>query len=201
MKHSEPQVKKRFRAKSKPENMDYSELVEAIKKEDMKKANELCATILPILKKYLMAGAGASPENAEDAVQRMFEYIIPKIQNDEIKSPSGILSYMLTGARHSYYKILKVYDLESFDPMNDQVVAEPDETWRLIDEEKESILRWCLKQLKSHYRALIHFLFDHPNADAEDISEYFDISVNNAWIRKHRAIQQLNECVRNKIEP
>ena len=180
--------------------MDYSELIEAINNGDMKRANDLCAKILPILKKYLIATAGASPENAEDAVQRMFEYVIPKIQNNEIKSPSGILSYMLTGARHSYYKTLKVYDYESFEPINDQVVAEPDQTWRLIDEEKESILAWCLKQLNGHYRSLVKFMFDHPNADAEDIAEYFDITVNNVWTRKHRAIQQLNECVKDKID-
>ena len=180
--------------------MDYSELVEAINNDDMKRANDLCARIFPILKKYLIVTAGATPENAEDAVQRMFEYVIPKIQNNEIKSPSGILSYMLTGARHSYYKILKVYESEKFEPIQDQVVAEPDQTWRLIDEEKESILLWCLKQLSTHYRAFVQFMFDHPGADAEDIAEYFEITVNNAWIRKHRVIQQLNQCVRDKIE-
>lgn len=180
--------------------MDYSELVEAIKNNDTKRANDLCAKIFPILKKYLIATVGASPENAEDAVQRMFEYVIPKIQNNEIQSPSGILSYMLTGARHSYYKAIKAYDIENFDTINDQIVTEPEQTWRLIDEDKESILQWCMKQLKSHYRALVQFMFDHPNADAEDIAEYFDITVNNAWIRKHRVIQQLNECVRDKID-
>ncbi len=180
--------------------LDYSELIEAIHDNDMKTANELCGKIIPILKKYLIATVGATPENAEDAVQRMFEYVIPKIQKNEINSPSGILAYMLTGARHSYYKAIKEYDTDNFDLIDDQVVSEPDQTWRLIDEDKESILLWCLKQLKSHYRTLVQFMFDHPSADAEDIAEYFDISVNNVWIRKHRAIQQLNECVRDKFD-
>ncbi|MEX0945229.1 MAG: RNA polymerase sigma factor [Balneolaceae bacterium] len=180
--------------------MDYSELVEAINEKDMKKANMLCARIIPILKKYLISTVGATPENAEDAVQKMFEYVIPKIQNNEIQSPSGLLSYMLTSARHSYYKILREYDLMDYEMINEQLVNEPDQPWRLLGEDKESILLRCLNQLKSQYRKLVQFMFDHPNADTEDIAEYFDISVNNVWIRKHRVIQQLNECVRAKYD-
>jgi len=180
--------------------MDYSELVEAINDEDMRTANRLCGDILPILKKYLIATVGAKPEDAEDAVQRMFEYVIPKIQNNEIKSPSGLLAYMLTASRHSYYKIKKEYNSNKFDLIDENLVAEPEQPWGLLDKEQETILNQCIKELKTHYKKLIRFLFDHPNAVSEDIAEYFDISVSNAWIRKHRMIQKLNECVRKKFE-
>lgn len=180
--------------------MDYSELVEAIHDEDMKTANRLCGDILPILKKYLIATVGAKPEDAEDAVQRMFEYVIPKIQNNEIRSPSGLLAYMLTAARHSYFKIKKEYDTHKFELIDESLVAEPEQPWGLLDKDQESILKKCIKELKGHYRKLIRFLFDFPNANSEDIAEYFDISVSNAWIRKHRLIQKLNECVRKKFD-
>lgn len=179
--------------------MDYSELVEAINDEDMKTANRLCGDILPILKKYLIATVGAKPEDAEDAVQRMFEYVIPKIQNNEIKSPSGLLAYMLTASRHSYFKIKKEYDTQKFEMIDENLVAEPQLPWGLLDEDQETILKQCIKELKDHYKKLIRFLFDFPNADSEDIAEFFKISVSNAWIRKHRMIQKLNECVRKKI--
>lgn len=180
--------------------MDYSELVEAINDEDIKTANRLCGDILPILKKYLIATVGAKPEDAEDAVQRMFEYVIPKIQNNEIKSPSGLLAYMLTASRHSYFKIKKEYDTQKFEMIDENLVAEPQLPWDLLDKDQETILKQCIKELKDHYKKLIRFLFDFPNADSEDIAEFFDISVGNAWIRKHRMIQKLNECVRKKFE-
>ncbi len=176
--------------------MDYSELVYAIKNGDTQTANERCAEAIPILKKYLMSTLDASNEDAEDAVQVMFEYVIPKIQQDEINSPSGLLSYMLTGARHSYYKICRDFDFDQYEEIQEDLVSEAEQAWNLINEEKELILEKCLSKLKNHYRELIEFLFDHPAAVPDDIAEYFNISLNNAWIRKHRAIQQLNECVK-----
>lgn len=176
--------------------MDYSELVYAVKKDDMQTANKLCAQAIPILKKYLISKVNATPEDAEDAVQKMFEYVIPKIQNDEIKSPSGLLSYMLSGARHSYYKIVRDFDLDKYNEIEEQLVSEADQVWNLIDRDRKKILLKCIEQLKGHYQKLITFLFDYPDADSNEIAEYFDISVNNAWTRKHRVIQQLSECVK-----
>jgi len=155
----------------------------------------LCSEAIPILEKYLISKVNASPEDAEDAVQKMFEYVIPKIQNDEIKSPSGLLSYMLSGARHSYYKIVRDFDLNKYGEMEEQLIAEPDQVWNLVSEDQESIRSICIEKLKGHYRDLIIFLFDHPEAEASEIAEHFDISQGNAWTRKHRVIQQLQECV------
>ncbi len=175
--------------------MDYSELVYAVRRGDMKTANRMCAKAIPILKKYLISNVNATPEDAEDAVQKMFEYVIPKIQDDEIKSPSGLLSYMLSGARHSYYKIVRDFDLDKYAEIEEELVTEPEQVWNLVSEDQESILSTCIEKLKGHYQDLITFLFDHPNANTKEIAEYFQISKNNAWTRKHRVIQQLQECV------
>lgn len=179
--------------------MDYSELVYAVKRDDMQTANRMCAEAIPILKKYLISKVNASTEDAEDAVQKMFEYVIPKIQNDEITSPSGLLSYMLAGARHSYYKIVRDFDLDKYGEIEEDLVSEADQVWNLISEERETILSRCIEKLKGHYLEMITFLFDHPEADSNDIAEYFDISLNNAWIRKHRVIQQLQDCVQQNF--
>jgi DNA-directed RNA polymerase specialized sigma24 family protein len=102
---------------------------------------------------------------------------------------------MLSGARHSYYKIVRDFDLDKYAEMEEQLVCEPDQVWNLVSEDQESILSACIEKLKGHYQELIIFLFDHPNANSKEIAEYFGISKNNAWIRKHRVIQQLQECV------
>lgn len=176
--------------------MDYSELVYAIKKSDMQTANRLCAEAIPILKKYLISKVNATPEDAEDAVQKMFEYVIPKIQKDEIKSPSGLLAYMLSGARHSYYKIVRDFDLDKYAEIEEELVSEADQVWKLVNEDQKKVLKKCIESLKGHYREFVVFLFEYPEADSSEIAEYFDISLSNAWIRKHRVIQQLQECVR-----
>lgn len=179
--------------------MDYSELVYAVKRGDMQTVNRMCGEAIPILKKYLISKVDATPEDAEDAVQKMFEYVIPKIQNDEIKSPSGLLSYMLSGARHSYYKIVRDFDLDKYGDMEEELVSEAEQVWKLVNEDQEAILAKCIEKLKGHYREMISFLFDYPDADSYEIAEYFDISLNNAWIRKHRVIQQLQDCVRQYL--
>lgn len=179
--------------------MDYSALVAAIQEEDVKTANELCAEALPILKKYLISTLGANLDDAEDAVQKMFLYVIPKIQQNGIESPTGLLSYMLTGCRHAYIKIIRETDPEQIEVLDEELPTEPGQIWNLISEERESILQECLKKLKASYRSFIEFLFNYPDAEAEDIAEYFDISVNNAWTRRHRAVKQLSDCVRRQF--
>ncbi|MEX0646234.1 MAG: sigma-70 family RNA polymerase sigma factor [Balneolaceae bacterium] len=177
--------------------MDYSGLVDAIQQGDTKTANKMCAEATPILKKYLISNVGATPDDAEDAVQKMFEYVIPKIQQDEIESPTGLLAYMLTGSRHSYFKIVRDLEVEPLEELVEEPSREAGQIWNLIDKEQQSILQKCLKKLKDSYRAFVKFLFDFPDAEADDIAEHFGISVNNAWIRRHRVIKKLTDCTKN----
>lgn len=176
--------------------MDYSELVRAIQNGDEKTVNTLCARAMPILKKYLIANFNASREDAEDAVQKMFEYLIPKIRRDGFKNPGGLLAYMLTGVRHAYYKNLRDFETEDLDELVEEPSVNPSQIWNLVSEDRLRILKICLEYLKGHYRTLVEFIFEHPDADSEDIAEHFDISLNNAWIRKHRVIKQLSDCAK-----
>ncbi|NBB77125.1 MAG: hypothetical protein GVY02_07075 [Bacteroidetes bacterium] len=179
--------------------MDYSELVYAIQRGDERKANRMCAKAMPILKKYLIANLDASPEDAEDAVSKMFEYVIRKIQNDEIESPTGLLSYMLSGARHSYLKIVRDYKFNEQSELDENWAQEPDQIWNLVNDERKSILARCIEQLKGHYRDLIQFLISYPDAGGSEVSEQFGISESNAWIRKHRLLEQMRECVKRYL--
>lgn len=176
--------------------MDYSGLVQAIQQGDFKTANKMCAEATPILQKYLISNVGATPEEAEDAVQKMFEYVIPKIQQDEIESPTGLLSYMLTGSRHSYFKIKRDLDVEQLEELVEEPAREAVQIWDLINDEQKTLLQKCIEKLKDNYRTFVEFLFEYPDAEAEDVAEHFEISVNNAWIRRHRVIKKLSECIK-----
>lgn len=175
--------------------MDYSELVYALKNGQTRTANKLIGEATPILKKYLISKLNASSEDAEDAVQQMFEYIIPKIIEDDINNPSGILSYMLKATRHSYYKIVRDFDLDKFDEIEEQLVTEADQAWLLMNEDQANILLRCIEGLRNSYREFARFLFDYPEANTDDIADNFEISPANAWTRKHRVLKKLSDCV------
>lgn len=180
--------------------MDYSDLVEAVLNGDEQTVNQRCADAIPVIRAYLVANLNASKEDAEDAVQRMFEYVFPKILNGEIAKPSALLSYMLTGARHSYLKIINKYgNYESLDDYDNLQISRADQIRNLVNEEKKSILKKCMNRLREHYRSLMEFSFGNPDAETKDIADRFDISISNAWARKHRATKELEDCIRSKI--
>lgn len=176
--------------------MDYSDLVSSIQDGDDKTANKLCSEATPIIKKYLISNTGSSPEDADDAIQKMFEYIIKKIRQDDIDNPSGLLLYMLTTSRHCYYKILKKRDKQLAEDLKNEPGREATQMWEIVDKEKQEILKRCLTKLKKSYLEFITYLFNYPDAETEDIAEYFNISTNNAWTRKHRIIKKLTKCVK-----
>lgn len=179
--------------------MDYSKLVTSIKNGDDLTTGQLCAEATPILRKYLMKKFGAEPADADDAIQKMYEYIIFKIREDEIENPKGLLAYMLKTCKHNYLKTLRENYPEYIDPVNGELTSSARQIWVLVDEEEQEILRECLSLLRKGYKEFIRFWFSFPNASTEDVAEHFDISINNAWIRKHRVISKLQECVENKI--
>jgi RNA polymerase sigma factor (sigma-70 family) len=179
--------------------MDYSELVEALQKGDKTSVNSICSDSLLILKKYLIARMGASPHDAEDAVQQMFEYLIPKIRDDVIDNPGGLAKYMMKASRHTYLNLLRDHNLNELEELSEEPHVEAGQIWNLVNDDRKKILQHCIQKLKTHYRALVEFLFKHPEADAQDVAENFDISLNNAWQRKHRVIKQLSSCAENHI--
>lgn len=179
--------------------MDYSGLVIAVKSGDQLKASRLCSEATPILKRYLRKKCGADPNDADDAIQRMFEYVIKKIQEDDFENPRGLLSYMLKACRHNYIKIAREKNQPDIENLAREPFNEPIQIWELVDEEKQNILRYCTEKLRKGYREFINYFFSFPNATAEDVADHFDISVNNAWTRKHRVINKLNECVETRI--
>lgn len=174
--------------------MDYSELVKAIQTGDSRTADRLCAEATPILKKYLVSKIGADPFDADDAVQKMFEYVIEKIQSGDIENPKGLLAYMLATCRHSYFNIVRTRS-RAGEVVSEEPVSIANQLLSLVDEEKQKILKKCIEKLRKNYRDFIEYWFSFPDSETEDIAEHFGISVSNTWIRKHRIVKKLSDCV------
>ncbi|MEX0770665.1 MAG: sigma-70 family RNA polymerase sigma factor [Balneolaceae bacterium] len=180
--------------------MNYAPLVKAIQEGDQETANRMIAEATPILIRMLRVRMNASREDAEDAVQKMFLYIIEAIQENRIENPSGLLSYMIMSCRHNYLK-----EVESDPPgyLDDQVndlSCSPDQLSNLLNEEIQRIHIECIDKLKKPYRSFYIYCLTHEEAEASEIAKVFGISVNNVWTRKHRIFKKVRECVRKKIE-
>lgn len=180
--------------------MDYSPFVHAIRDGDDATANKIIAGATPVLIRYLMVRMGASEDDAKDAVQKMFLYVIESIKDGKIQNPSGLLSYMLKTCRHNYTKTLRRQDFEIVDDSIEYAVSEPEQIDKLLDKERKRILKRCLELLNSSYRKFITHWLEDPSVDAEKIAEIYNTSAGNIWTRKHRFIKQLNDCVNKKLK-
>jgi|GEM_PF-328991 len=179
--------------------MDYSGLVKAIQDGDDITANKLCSEAIPIFRKYLVKKFAADLNDADDAIQRMFEYIILKIQNDEIENPHGLLQYMLKACSHNYIKSAQEKNSPISQDLNFEPSSKPNQIWGLVNEDQQQLLKYCVEKLRKGYQEFFSFCFSHPGATTEDIADHFEISTNNAWTRKHRVINKIAECVETKI--
>lgn len=178
--------------------MDYSELVTAFKENDSKKVNELLEALRPRLMAFLRVHMNASQADAEDCAQDSLLDSIEKIEADQLDDPEQVVSYILSTCRNNYLKMRRKRRPETMDDVSTKQRQDPRQLQSLLDEEQERLLEWCLNQLKKEYQKFMQYWFDHPDAHTNKVAEHFDISVNNAWTRKHRLVRKLNECYQKK---
>lgn len=173
-------------------------MVKAIREGDQESANRLITDATPILIRMLKARMNASQEDAEDAVQMMFLYVIKAIKEDRIQNPSGLLSYMIVTCRHNYLKSRDGFHPESLDQELHEPSLEPVQLNRLIESEKEAIYEECVNSLSRERREFFRYWTRHPDSSASEVAGHFGISVNSAWTRKHRIVKALKMCIESK---
>jgi len=178
--------------------MDYSNLVTALQENDNHKANEFIEALRPRLMAFLRIHMNASEVDAEDVAQDSLLTSVEVIKEGRLKNPDQVVSYILSICRNNYLKLQNKQREESMDKVPDNHHQKPGQLQSLLDEEQERLLEWCLNQLKEEYQKFMQYWFDHPDAHTKKVASHFDISVNNAWTRKHRLIKKLNECYQEK---
>lgn len=178
--------------------MDYSKLVTAIKENDTKKLNELLDALRPRLIAFLRVHMNASREDAEDCAQDSLVDSLEVIREDRLNDPGHVVSYILSTCRNNYLKMQKKHRPELMKDISKNHRQSPRQLQSLLDDEQQRLLEWCLSQLKKEYQKFMQYWFDNPDIHTNKVAEHFGISVSNAWTRKHRLIQKLNECYREK---
>lgn len=178
--------------------MDYTKLVTALKENDSEEVNRLVEALRPRLMAFLRIHMNATDADAEDCAQDSLIDSLEVIKSDRIDDPKRIVSYILTTCRNNYLKMQKKRRETTMDEVSEAQTQAPRQLQSLLDEEQKKLLRWCMSQLKEEYQQFMQYWFDHPDAHTKKVAAEFDISVNNAWTRKHRLIKKLNECYREK---
>lgn len=180
--------------------MDFSNLVDAVNNNDRERVSAMLNKLSPMLIKYLRIRMNADQVDAEDCAQQTILQTLESIEEDNIRDPERIYSYILTICKNFYLKMVEPSREFNYEDLPDHSARSPDQISQLINEDKQRILEYCMEQLSEDYRLFIEYWFDNPGSDAQEVAGHFDISVNNAWTRKHRVIKMLNECVTEKMQ-
>lgn len=178
--------------------MNYANLVTALEDNDTREANKIIEALRPRLMAFLRIHMNASRADAEDCAQDSLISSLEVIKEGGLNNPDQVVSYILKACRNNYLKMRKRKREESIGEIPDEYQHAPRQLQSLLDEEQERLLEWCLNQLKKKHRRFMQFWFDHPDAHAKKVAKQFNISVSNAWTRKHRLVKKLNECYRKK---
>ncbi|HKJ45110.1 MAG TPA: sigma-70 family RNA polymerase sigma factor [Balneolales bacterium] len=174
--------------------MDFSELYEAIKSDDQQAINDSVTKLFPVLMSYLRVNMHADSEDAKDCIQQALLHTTEKIREDKIRNPSKLYYYLIRSCKNIYLRMNTYTNISIEDNNKDYAIDPPKQLDELLDEEKQRILSHCLEQLDPNHRDFINYWFENPDIDASSVARHFDISLSNAWTRKHRIIKILNKC-------
>lgn len=178
--------------------MEFSELVEAIDKNNKSKVNRLLKSLTPRLVRFLQIHMNAEKQDAEDCAQQTLLKALESIREGSIRNPELILSFLLTSCRNNYLNLINKNKEQLNDDFSRGFGQKPRQLHALLNDERQKLLEWCLERLSDDYRIFIDYWFRYPDSDASDVATHFEISLNNAWTRKHRIIKKLNECYEEK---
>lgn len=179
--------------------MDYSKFVTAVNENDRSELDRLSVIISRVLMKFLRARLNASQEDAEDCVQSTLLQVIKTIRDDKLNNPDSIIYYMFTAAKNEYFKVLSKRKEDIYEETPHHYYDEPGQLMSLLDKERQRILEYCVSKLKPAQISYISYWFENPADDAGSVAKHFNISLSNAWTRKHRIIQILKSCVTKNI--
>ncbi|MFY0697544.1 MAG: sigma-70 family RNA polymerase sigma factor [Balneola sp.] len=179
--------------------MNYSNFVTAVQNDDQKSLKEHYEVLTKVLCKFLLVRMDAAPEDAKDSAQNAIMFAVEKIKTDELNHPDRIINYLFATAKHDYLKHQNKQKEVNYDQVPDSHSEEPDQLENLLTEERKGILEHCFTELKAKQKSFISYWFENPDSEASVVADHFGISINNAWTKKHRIIQVLNECFKKNI--
>lgn len=180
--------------------MKYAEFLTAVQKNDEDKINEMYPKVFGVLVHFVEIRMGASRIDAEDAAQGAVLSAIESIRDGKITDGAKIIPYMMTSARNLHLKtITREHRFEPKDIVDSTESDVSSAFDALVSKEQQAILKQCVEQLKEDFKTFIAYWFEFPGIDAETVATHFEMSVSSVWVKKHRIVKLLRECVFTKI--
>ncbi len=180
-------------------NIDLSDLVVAIQSHEQDRINDVLRYVVPILVDYLQVRFQASLPDAEDSVHTALADIIEHVRDEGVRNEQLFYVYILRSVKHEYLKIVrreKRYTKSSLDNVTLKHQAEQFD--RILDDERQRLLRECLGQLNEESRGFIEYFMNHPDLSNQEIADKLDLSHSNVRVKKMRIIRILHECYKRK---
>lgn len=182
-------------------SFDYSDLIEAILRDDRTAANELSSELMNRVIFYLKIRLGAPQSIAEECAYQAFSDVFEMIKNDKINDKKTILKYFIIASRNEYLRFKKIEQRAGLDPASKEfLIPEPAEQLHsLIDDERQKQLKKCLKQLPDIHQRFILAFFSHKTLNLQDLAKEYNYSYAKTRTLKTRIIQTLQDCV-NRLQ-
>lgn len=176
---------------------DYSQLIEAILRNERKAADELAASLIERVVIYLKVRMGAPQSVAEECAYQAFSEVFEIIRKDRIEDKKSIFKYFIIAARNEYIRLQNSehkLDMDSTE-MNSSLYEPAAQLQNLIDEERQKLLKQCLDKLSDLNKRFILTFFSDKSVNMIKIAQKFGFSYGKTRTLKTRIVQELNQCV------
>lgn len=179
------------------ESSDYSSLIDAILRDDREAVEDLSADLIRRIILYLKIRMGAPDSIAEECAYQAFSDVFEMIRNDRISDRKSIFKYFLTASRNEYLRFKKIEQRTDLDPSySENFLPEPaQQLQKLIDEERQSLLKKCIQKLSEENRRFILTFFSSSSINLLEVSKKFNFSYAKTRTLKTRIMQELQKCV------
>lgn len=174
----------------------FSYLLQAIEIQDETGVRKFINTMLPRVELYLKTVVGGSPDICKEVASSALLTFVSKVETDSISIKQNWKSYLLKIARNLYLELYKKESRYEQLPENfdDLYISPLEQTDRLVDKERISILKKCLQKLDSISRNIILFLMRLPEAKLSDATHRFNMSYERLIKQKNRTVKKLHKC-------
>jgi len=175
------------------------EIVRAIEQDQHSVLDAFTRAILPQIREYLSITVRANDYMAEECAQQALFSMIDRVKSGHFDSKTNVIGYLMISARNEFFKTVKKEHREGGLVLEEQHVTDPSEQYaRLVDQEREQILRKCMDFLDEPNRLFIQFYMDQPDASYLTVSKLFKISPVLVRVRKSRLLNRLHECYKKR---
>ena len=153
---------------------------------------ELCRRFTPRIRLYGLRHL-RNPQAAEDLTQQVLITMLEAVRSGKLRDPEKLVSFVLGTCRMTILnlrrgvqrkeQLLQAHGLEMLTP---SVEAGPQ-----LDQQQ---LTMCVQKLRERERAVVVMTFYDEQAGA-DVAKMLGVSEANVRVIRHRAIQQLRDCM------